>query len=144
MANLTVIVGYCGSGKSWWLRQRQNERPDAFLMEEAAQTYPDGGLHGSVVAALDSGRDCFVGLMDCIRAENRQALEYSLNERVPGAMLAWVFYENDVDKANRNCERDPERHRDICGNIEQNLRCRALYSIPPGAIVLPIHELPVR
>jgi len=85
-----------------------------------------------------------VGLMDCLRAGNRTALEGSLREKAPGTTLRWVFYENDVSKANKNVFRDAARDRDEKGNVEQNIRWAAFYAIPAGAVVLPVHPLPNR
>jgi hypothetical protein len=144
MATLTVIVGYCGSGKSWWLEQRRRDRPDAHFMEEGAQVYPSGGLHEDVARALRAGKDCFVGLMDCLRAGNRAALVGSAGEKAPGTTIKWVFYENDVTKANKNVCRDAARERDEKGNIEQNLGCAGVYNIPPDSELLPVHPLPDR
>ena len=138
MATLTVIVGYCGSGMSWWLGQRRRERPDAHFMEEGAQVHPGGSLHDEVAEALRAGKDCFVGLMDCGHPGNQASLERSLGEKAPGTPLKWVFYENDVAKANKNVCRDAARDRDEKGNIEQNLRWKTFYKVLYGAEVIPI------
>jgi hypothetical protein len=79
--------------------------------------------------------------MDCAHAENRAALETSVRQRVPDAVIAWLFFENNVEKANQNCRRDPTR-RDVSGNIAQNNAWSKAYDIPAAAEVLPIYELP--
>ena len=89
-----------------------------------------GGLHDEVAEALRAGKDCFVGLMDCGHPGNQAALERSVGEKAPGTTLKWVFYENDVAKANKNVFRDAARDRDEKGNFEQNIRWAAFYTSP--------------
>ena len=140
MPTLTVIIGYCGSGKSFWIEQKRVEFPDAYCQDEGAQLIPSGGLDPKVAEQLKK-RDCFVSLMECGDPRNRAALEASVQQLVPGAVVKWIFFENDVDKANRNCRNDRQRSRAVEANVSQNNAFVPRFSIPDVSTVLPIHVL---
>jgi hypothetical protein len=61
---------------------------------------------------------------------------------IPGVQVAWVCFENDLDKANHNC-----RHRkikaDSAAHIAQNEDDSKNYTISARATVRPIHVIPV-
>ncbi len=144
MATLTVIVGYCGSGKSWLLDAKRIEQPTAGFMDEgflSPGNPRDLGLKAEVVKALGEGRDCFITLMDCGHPANKDALEREIAATAHGTTISWIFFEDDVSRANQNCSRDRKR-TDPGGNIAQNNRWAKVYKIPPGSEVRPIFELP--
>jgi hypothetical protein len=145
MSTLTVIVGYCGSGKSTLLDETRRQRADAEFMDEgflSPGNDRDYAKRAAILKALDVGRDCFVTLFDCLAVDNRRLLERQMREHAPGATIAWWFFADDVEKANRNCVRDRTRERDIAGNVAQNLRAQPFYTIPSTARIMPIVELP--
>lgn len=144
MATLTVIVGYCGSGKSWLLGQKRLENPEGVFMDEgflSPGNPRDEALKAEVLSGLGGGRDGYITLMDCGHPENKKALEREIASKVPGATLVWIFFENDVEEANQNCRRDPIR-QDAPGNVAQNNGWAAVYTIPDGVEVRQIFELP--
>jgi hypothetical protein len=146
VAALTVIVGYCGSGKTWLLDCKRVERPAAGFMDEgflSPGNARDLTLKAEILQALGAGRDCYITLMDCGLASNRDALTDEIGRAVPGTTITWIFFENDVSKANQNCLRDPARRGARAqGNVEQNHRWAASYSLPEGVGARPIFELP--
>jgi len=66
-----------------------------------------------------------------------------VQSEAPGTVILWLFIENDVERANQNCRRDPGRKDRADGLVEINNRCSSWpYTIPPGAIVLKMYEVP--
>jgi hypothetical protein len=144
LATLTVIVGYCGSGKTWLLDQKRIEHPAGVFMDEgflSPGNPRDLELKAHILRGLAEGRDCFITLMDCGHPANKEALEREIEGTVPEAKIKWIFFQNDVARANQNCSRDPKR-QDPLGNIAQNNMWAAVFSIPPEAELRPIFELP--
>ncbi len=144
MATLTVIVGFCGSGKSWLLDRKRIEHPGAGFMDEgflSPGNERDHAVKAEVLKALGEGRDCYITLMDCGHQANKAAMECEIAAKAPGSTVSWIFFEDDVVRANQNCSRDSKR-TDPSGNIAQNNGWATVYKIPPGAEVRPIFELP--
>jgi hypothetical protein len=149
MANLAVVIGYCGSGKSKLLELIRVAFPSVLTMEEG---FAAPGRNPAVVtewqgilAALKAGRDCAVGSMECGHKEFRDDLEAMVKAFAPGTKIVWIAFDNDVGLANENCRRDTARDRDVARNIEQNDRWAEGYSVPDKDVVrLGIFPLPPR
>jgi len=144
MATLIVIVGYCGAGKTVVWRHLATAYPEAALMDGGFALPVDEGTQrerAGVLQALRDGRSAIVTSLECATAGNRDAVMHQVLTDAPGTRFLWMFFENDVEKANRNCRLDPNRQADVEGYIGINSRASAGYSIPAEAIVLKIHEL---
>lgn len=147
MATLSVIVGYCGSGKSKLLALIKTAFPLVCTMEEGFANPGNDGDRGGrqgILAGLRAGRDCAVGSMDCAHVEHRDKVAREVEAEAPGTRIVWVVYENDVTRCNENCARDTSRQRDVAGNVAQNDSWASGYSIPSGAVVLGVYPLPPR
>lgn len=146
MATLNVVVGFCGAGKSTLIREFGRE--GMATMDEgfvAPMNESDAAGRVAILKALNDGRDCAVGSMECSYEPNRQALQRDIAAAAPYATILWHFFAKDRQTADNNCRRDRSRPRDVEGNIAQNARwdtAERPYTIPPGAIVRPIYRLP--
>lgn len=146
MATLTIIVGYCGSGKSTVKNTLATACPAARVMDEGfavPTTDRDHRERGAIFQALRDGRSAIVTSLDCASATNRSSVATEVQSEAPGTMILWLFIENDVERANRNCWRDPNRKQDAEGRVAINNSCSGWpYDIPPEAIVLKMYEVP--
>lgn len=146
MATLTIIVGYCGSGKSTVMGKLAAAFPTACVMDEGFAVPINDRDHrerGAIFQALRDGRPAIVTSFECACETNREQVKAEVQAEAPGTLFLWLFIENDVEKANQNCRRDPSRSSTVEGLVDINNRCSAWpYSIPPEAIVIRMHEMP--
>lgn len=133
MATVTVIIGLCGSGKS----RVANRIVGATLFDEGvAPGWPNCRPFHEALAA---GKDCaIVEIAYCVEAKRVKFVNEILT-KYPGTTFNWICLENNPAVANTNCREDPARTMEqIEGNIAQNARMTAVYTYPPGAVVLKI------
>lgn len=132
MPTVTFILGLCGSGKSWLLNEHlaAHKGPhDGFLSDPK---------HVSKLrVALLAGQDAAVVEIALCRFDAREQLLAQIAD-IPNLHVRWICFENDLERANKNCS----ERRGHSGDPEEHLRINAwlspLYSYPEGAEVLKI------
>ena len=135
MAQVTFILGLCGSGKSHLAEQLKKET-GAEIFENILA---DASSLPALIECLRSGRDCIVDeVRFCLPAYRSQILEYL--SQLTNISLHWICYENDLESANWNVihrknKADPEGHLDI------NLRLHPHYEYPANAEIIPIQRI---
>jgi hypothetical protein len=139
MATVTFILGYCGSGKTHLADEMVRDRGVVKFDEGFLN---DPGQHAALIDALKQGRDCVVIEIEYCVPSSRDAIVAELKRAVPNVVVEVIYFEADLAKANANCWRrknkeDPEGHIWI-----NSVRIGQRYTIPPGAAVLKIFELP--
>lgn len=146
MATLTVIVGYCGAGKSTVKDKLAAACPAARVMDEGFVVPTNDRDHrerGAIFEALRDDRPAIVTSLECANEVTRVTVKNQVQSEAPGTLILWLFIENNVERANENCRRDRSRAASVDGLVAINNRCSAWpYSIPPEAIVLKMHTLP--
>jgi len=132
MPEVTFIIGLCGSGKTTLAKKLSKENTHARLyMADTHGKY----YYRDMRLTLLAGTDCIVEDI-CQSVEYYRRKMRGLLATVPGIVVKWIAFENDVRSANWNCamrgKRDPKAHCKI------NRRLRWRYTIPNGSEVLPI------
>jgi len=139
---LTVVVGLCGSGKTWLLERVGQACPDVSTFDEG---FSDRGPHGTarrraVADVILSGRHVVVADLWCgYRPRRRQVLQ-NLRRMVPDVFVQWLWYENDLSTANHNCRLRTNK-ADAEGHVAINDRWSPHLTMPKGAVVFPIHAV---
>ena len=144
MATLLVIFGLCGSGKTDYLfKPLMVACPDAESHDEGFLRSDDFGqrIKATVKTALLAGRNCVIVEVECCFLERRAALDLWVAENAPGTRRVWVCYENDREKANKNCiDREKKGGKgDAVGHVQINGRLSPRYTIPHDAVTLKIN-----
>lgn len=135
MPRATVVVGLCGSGKSYHT-ERLHKQTGASVFEGVVekQQIPEA------IEWLRSGNDCIIEEISFCTAGNRAVVTKMLKQQVPGVEIAWFCLENDLDSANWNV-----RHRRNKGEVDRHLeingRVSAEYSYPDGCEIVPITRI---
>lgn len=138
MATVTVITGLCGSGKSEYLKQMTG----VISFDEGVRPDQPTNMQ-KFLDVLEMGKDCAIVEIAYIAEHWRNELVRQVTERFPDTIFKWVYFENDLEKANANCLNDPKRSMEAReGNLRLNTRWTESYSIPEGADVLKIFPLP--
>jgi len=135
MANVTIILGLCGSGKTY-LAEKLTAETGAMLFENLLS---DASNFPGVLECLRNGKDCIIDEVQFCIPANQSALTQMFSE-FAGLTVKWICYENDIESANWNVllrknKGDPEGHLDI------NRRLAPLYKYPVGAEVIPIQRI---
>jgi hypothetical protein len=140
---LTIVIGLCGAGKSWFLNKMRQTHPTAAFFDEGLSDRGKSGVarRKAVAAKLKRGGDVFVGDLWCGWAPRRKAVLKHLKQLVPNLKVVWFFYENTPRKANQNCRKRNRGRRDPAGHITINRRWSKRLTKPKGAIVLQIHMI---
>jgi hypothetical protein len=136
MPSLTIVIGLCGSGKTWLA--------DMIL----APVKIDEGFRGkaekqkAVIAALQRGQDVVIVEAEYCREPARRqedgapdGIEALVAGYVPGAVVTWMCVENDLHRANKNCWERTNKG-DPQGHVNINKTLSPTYTYPPGAVVL--------
>lgn len=135
MAQLTFILGLCGSGKTHLSEQLKKET-GAEVFEDILA---DGSSLPALIESLREGKDCIVDeVRFCLATYREQILQYL--SPIAGVTMHWICFENDLESANWNVihrknKADPEGHLDI------NLRLHPHYEYPANAKVIPIERI---
>ncbi|SRR6266851_10033102 len=135
MPTATFILGLCGSGKSCLAKQIQKES-GAKVLDEGFIVTPR--MQQELVEELRNGRDCIVVEITLCREDVRQEFIPWLLRHVPEAQIKWICFRNDLEKANANAWRRPDR--DPAGHIAINHWVAQNYTYPPGAEVIDVYE----
>jgi hypothetical protein len=142
VGTLTIVIGLCGSGKSWFLNTMQKSHPVAKFFDEGLSDRGQSGIdrRKKVAIALKNGFDVYVGDLWCGWSARRRVVVKHLKQLVPKLRIVWFYYENSLCKANNNC-RKRRNKRDAKGHVAINQRWSSRLTAPRGAIVMKIHQL---
>jgi len=134
MARLTMILGLCGSGKSW-LAERLGEQTGALLFDE-----PIGRNHETeIVQHLRAGRNCVVEeFFYCV--ESHRSKFVRLASAIPGVEIEFICYENDLEAANWNVRRRRNKGR-VQEHLDLNNSVSPHYTYPDNSVRRPIFRI---
>jgi hypothetical protein len=131
----TIIIGLCGSGKTYLADQRHSET-GARVFEGIVEKKQEP----EVSRWLASGSDCIVEEISYCLPWFRNDFIDMLRQEIPEAEIEWICLENDLESANWNV-----RHRTNKGEIEKhikiNARVAARYTYPDGCRPLAIKRI---
>src|ERR1043165_6554013 len=97
---LTLIIGLCGSGKTKFIEQLDI---DPALKFDEGFDWNRRGEHEAIIAALHAGKQCAAIEVEYCRAEARDRFVTKIRSAVPGAIIEFVCFENDLVQASKNC-----------------------------------------
>jgi hypothetical protein len=139
-SHLRLILGLCGSGKSYAIERLQEADPELRMFDEGV--FHDDVRCSKVRAALREGRRCAIADCRLLSEEGRRDALERLAGLVSRDEIQWVCFENDTETANHNC-----RVRRNKGFAEDHIRLNELwtreYTYPAGAVPLPVFRLPL-
>jgi len=135
MAKATIILGLCGSGKTY-LSEKISKETGAKIFEgiEHHKTLP------CIIQYLKNGHDCVLEEMAYSTKDGREYLVNALTSQVEGVVIEWICFENDLESANWNVQKRTNK-RDIKGHISINMRLSKVYTYPDGATIIPISRI---
>src|SRR3954466_16038118 len=97
---LIVILGLCGSGKSWLLDQ---------LVVDVKSPHDGFDLDSChmqrIVDGLRANQSCAVIEIAFCEPGRRAAFEQEIRDLVPSVSIRYICFENDLQAANENCRR---------------------------------------
>ena len=132
-----IILGLCGSGKS--LLATELESAGCLKFDEGVYKWWAGSSYGKLMTAIADGKDCVIVDIAYIVERERAELVADIRAHRPDAKVRWICFENDPERANENCRRDPRRTPEqIASNLKQNALLTRGYSFPAGAEIRPI------
>jgi len=142
---LTIVIGLCGSGKSWLLKRLAKTHPKARIFDEGVADRGKWQKRGiikrkTIARCLRRGQDVFASDLWCGYAPSRKIVLKHLRQLVPNLCIVWLYFENNIRAANNNC-RLRKNKRDAKGHIKINRKWHKRLTVPRDAIVLKIHTL---
>jgi len=133
MAKVVLLVGLCGSGKTYLAMKLQQDEGYSCLDEGYGDIDAIGlskEKNDELIAKLSEGTNCAYTegmLMDPARRASFAPFLESIEAQ--GHEVEWIYFENNVGKANHNCLNDPNRD-DKDGAVEHNNQWHHDYHIP--------------
>lgn len=138
---VTIVLGLCGSGKSYYCRKLCTETGAHFFEHVASQ--PE--TRARLLAHLRGGHDATVEEVTYCDPSRRSEIEAEL-AAIKGLEIVYVCFENVRKKADSNVVNRMDKHGG--GSVEEHLRYNRelarVYRYPEGARVLPIFVIPSR
>src|SRR5260370_42545012 len=131
MATVTFILGLCGSGKSCLAEQLQKEN-GVEVFDEGFIVTPR--MQQELVDKLGNGRDCVVVEIHFCFEDVRKRFVPGLRRDVPEVKIKWTCFKNDLEKANGNLPRRPDR--DPAAHVAINQRVAPYYTYPAEAEII--------
>src|SRR5579872_228517 len=134
MARVTLILGLCGSGKTW-LAEKLGAETGTLLFDE-----PIGrNQEQEIVEHLHAGLNCVVEEFFYCVADYRNKF-LSLVSTVPGVEIEFICYENDLESASWNVQRRKNKGR-VQEHINLNNSVSPHYTYPDGGVRRPIFRI---
>lgn len=141
--SVTFVVGLAGSGKSHFIGRQRFQ----WVCEEG---FMAAGLseanHRELVRRLRRGERCAVSELQLLNRYVRDGYIARLRRSVPTVRVRWVFFENNLGAANRNCRRRKGKPGDPGGkgHCSQNRNWSPYYYIPPTRKTVRVFRGPIR
>jgi hypothetical protein len=141
IATLTIIAGLPGSGKSWYIAEREASDKlvlisDDFLAGSGTWRCADAPNFNNVVSAINSGADCIIADIAFCFSTKRSEVEQEIRMRCPDVKIEYVYFENDPEKCVANVI-TADRH-DTAARIARIREYAPRYDIPDGVVVRPV------
>src|SRR5438067_644722 len=117
MPRAVLIVGLCGSGKSYLACELEKQGyvclDESFEDKRFAADTGDlsRGKFDTLVRLLKAGKNCAYTDAMLMDPKNYQQFQPWLKElqAMPDVTVEWVWFANDLEAANYNCINDPNR-----------------------------------
>lgn len=143
MAELIVIGGYPGAGKSTLITQLQEERGSIELTVHDFMADSDPGSDAvksskhwdRLIHCLRNGHTGAVADIQFITEARQQELRTAVKKYVGDVVFTWTMFRDQPERARRNIRR---RGRDVQHQLTLVDRFRPLHHIPDGAEKLNI------
>ena len=131
MSKVTFVIGLSGSGKTHMVDGMTGVRK----IQESFFARKD-----EFFAAITAGEDCVVSERAFLRKANQEAIVREILATAPDTEIEWFCFENNLEKANRNCrrERKDKQPGSEAAHMAMNAMESPLYTYPAGAAILPI------
>ena len=137
---VTFILGLCGSGKTWHGAKLLREgKVDEFIDENLLSPH-HADQRKRLVRELRNGKNCAVSEILLLVPHHRDEFLQWLRSQAGDFKVEWLCIENNLEVANRNCEKRTNKGR-AADHIAINEDFSPLYECPDGVDPEPIHEL---
>ena len=134
MSKLTILVGFPGSGKSYYINNIKEEYngkvADDFMKDskDNSREFLRSCHWEELVADLNDDRDCLISDIRFCNEEDRNNFESQLKKSVDNVVLDWQYFENNPDVCIRNVlsRQSQQKYKQIqyiiCNRINFQLR----------------------
>lgn len=144
MAKLTFILGLCGSGKSYLANSIKNSNPSVLIIDEGFNPLFDKVIfdknYNKIISSLKKDIDCIVIEIALCQEEFRKYLISKYFSDIPGLIIEWKCFENNIQKANKNLNNKNRNKGDISGHRQINLNISGNYTYPDNSVILEIYS----
>jgi hypothetical protein len=143
---LTIIIGLCGSGKTWLLNKLHKAHPKAKIFDEGLSDcgyWKKRGIERreKVARYLTRGYDVYAADLWCGWKPRRKAVLWHIRKFVPDLKVVWLYFKTNLRAANANCRLREKGRRDPKGHIRINNRWAKRLTAPKDAIIMEIYRL---
>lgn len=150
MSKMTLVIGLCGSGKTYQIKKIVEETGAKIF--GVGEDWDEGfspvdrtnfeSLYSKAVKHLLSGNDCVASDISLCVGDIRQFVISRLSADVPSVEIAWVCMKNDRTMADKNVEWRAKRGQktDVNGHLAINKFYSEVYTYPEGATIIPIFD----
>lgn len=144
MSKLTILVGFPGSGKSYYINNIKEEYngkvADDFMKDskDNSREFLRSCHWEELVADLNDDRDCLISDIRFCNEEDRNNFESQLKKSVDNVVLDWQYFENNPDVCIRNVlsRQSQQKYKQI-----QYIICnRIKYQIPENSEIIPVYS----
>jgi len=134
MARVTILIGLCGSGKSYTADEICRHTGALFFDEPIGRK-----SEAEIAQRLREGRDCVVEeAFYCIR--NHRDGFLAVLSSVPDVEIRFVVFADDIESANWNVQRRTNKAR-VPEHMAINAHLKAHFSFPDACEIRSIHRI---
>lgn len=137
---VTFVLGLAGSGKSHYISRHDFDWvcEEGFMVANQHEAN-----YRELVRRLRRGQRCAVAELQLLGRYTRSGFVARLRRSVPRARVRFVFFENNLAVANRNCRLRKNKPGDPLGKGHRgiNERHSPYYYVPPRHKPVRIHRL---
>jgi hypothetical protein len=141
MSEVVLVAGLPGCGKTTLRGELERQGYRVFddykaCAHENSPRFWNSRHYDHLLQLLREGARCAAADIDFCHAEARTEAERTLRDQFPSVRLEWRFFANDPDACEANIRRRNREHLDR--DLRKMREYSAIYSIPPGAVILPV------
>jgi hypothetical protein len=145
MSHVIFIVGLPGAGKTTHLPELEREGYVVFddykaCAQDDSPHFRKSRHYHILLQLLRKGTPCAICDIDFCKEDARVEAETVLREDLAAIEIEWRFFDSDLEACASNIKQRNREHADR--DLEKLLEYAATYSIPAGAIVLPVVRAP--
>jgi hypothetical protein len=131
MSKVTFVIGLSGSGKTHMVDGMTGVRK----IQESFFARRD-----EFFAAIKAGEDCVISERAFLRKENQEEIVREILATAPDTEIEWFCFENNLEKANRNCQRERKDKQpgSEAAHMRMNEADSRFYNYPADATILPV------